>query len=147
MWLDYPSVGGTSPDVEVTVTGDNPSYFRNHSARIHGSGLKWVAASGVEGAEEITIKLPGRAKQPRNYTVRLYFAEPDDISAGHRQFNVSLQDQPLLADLDVAKESGGSQRILMKEFKEIAITEELKISLTPGVGRPVLCGIAIAAEN
>ncbi|QDT50182.1 Serine/threonine-protein kinase AfsK [Symmachiella dynata] len=147
MWLDYPSVGGTSPDVEVKVTGDNPSYYRNHSARIHGSDLKWVAASGVEGAEEITIKLPGRAKQPRNYTVRLYFAEPDDISAGHRQFNVSLQDQQLLADLDVAKAAGGAQRILVKEFKEIAITEELKISLTPGVGRPVLCGVAIAAEN
>ena len=147
LWLDYPSVGGTSPDVEINVTGDNPGYFRHHTARMKGADLKWVAASGVEGAQDITITLPGGSKQSRNYTVRLYFAEPEDVSGGHRVFGVSLQGEEVLSGLDIAKESGGTNRVLVKEFKGVGIADQLKITLSPEIGRAILCGVAIGAEN
>jgi hypothetical protein len=59
LWLDYPSVGGPSPQVAVQV-GGSPKYFRHHAMRISGD-LAWVAASGVEGAKTITIQLNGAA--------------------------------------------------------------------------------------
>ena len=147
MWLDYPSIGGSSPDVDVKVTGDNPRYFRNHSNQIHGKGLKWVAASGVEGASEVVITLPGKVKESRNFTVRLHFAEPAAQSAGHRLMNVALQGTGVLTDFDVAKEAGGTNRTLVKEFKNVAVRGDLKISLRAKTGQTVLCGVELIVEK
>src|SRR5258708_7901496 len=55
LWLEYPSVGGNSPVVKVTVK-NAIDYFRRHSSQVKG-GLPWVAASGVKGMESITLTL------------------------------------------------------------------------------------------
>jgi len=60
-------------------------------------------------------KSPGR----RRYTVRLHFAEPDDVQPGERVFDVKLQGKVILKDFDVVKEAGGRRRALVKEFKGI----------------------------
>ena len=70
MWLEYPSVGGDSPGVPITVTGKGVAYFRHHAAQVSGSGLPWVAASGVRDCETITIApelvRPTVTKPPRS---------------------------------------------------------------------------------
>ncbi len=147
MWLDYPNIGGSSPDVNIKLTGENLRYFRNHSEQVEGKGLKWVAASGVEGANEITITIPGRAKEERNYTVRLHFVEPADTSEGHRRFSVSLQGKPVHSDLDIVKQAKGRSRALVEEFTAVPIAGELKIKLEATAGLPVLCGVEIHAEE
>lgn len=38
LWLDYPSVGGPSPRVDVQVIAENPTWFRRHSAFVNGKG-------------------------------------------------------------------------------------------------------------
>jgi len=147
MWLDYPSVGGDSPELEVKMTGENASYFRKHTKQIRGKGLRWVAASGVQGATEAVITLPGKEKTAQNYTVRLHFTEPTATSAGNRVFDVALQDDIVLKDLDVAKESGGTNRTLVKEFNQVPIEKALKITLTAKTGSAVLCGVELIAEK
>jgi len=34
LWLDYPSVGGSSPNIGVTTVPSNPRWFRHHASRV-----------------------------------------------------------------------------------------------------------------
>lgn len=198
MWLEYPSVGGDSPIVPVTVTGKGTNYFRRHSFQVSGAGWPWVASSGIRDCESITITpeifRPVIAKPPRSkdddedepvtgtgkgskkeeapagttsvtapkkaapraphppaaYTVRLHFAEPEELTAGQRVFSVALQGQPALVNFDTVGVAGGAQRGLVKEFKGVVIAKDLKITFTRAPGAkagPLLCGVELIAER
>ncbi|MCD6365718.1 MAG: PQQ-binding-like beta-propeller repeat protein, partial [Planctomycetes bacterium] len=41
LWLDYPSVGGESPDIPVKVAGDDVHYYRRHASQMAGGLLPW----------------------------------------------------------------------------------------------------------
>ncbi len=58
LWLEFPNVGGPSPDVPVHIESRNASLFRRHPSAIPASedGIGWVAASGIEGAATIKIR-------------------------------------------------------------------------------------------
>ena len=81
MWLEYPSVGGDSPGVPVSVTGKGVGYFRRHASQMSGEGLPWVASSGIRDCETITITpeifRPTIAKPPRTKE-----DEEDELLAG-----------------------------------------------------------------
>ncbi|MCE5277995.1 MAG: PQQ-binding-like beta-propeller repeat protein [Planctomycetaceae bacterium] len=108
-----------------------------------GSGVSMICASGVQGVDSITLPLGG---VQRAYTVRLYFAEPQDIAPGQRVIDVSLQGKKVLAALDIAKETGGRRKGLVKEFKGIQAGGELSIGLEATKGQPLLCGVEVVAE-
>ena len=103
LWLEFPSVGGPSPDVPVRAEYKDPKWFRHDSSLVEGQH-NWITASGVTGLREARIRMflqPGRNpsavdafdkhigqiptwpedqikgafEQPRPYTVRLFFAE------------------------------------------------------------------------
>jgi hypothetical protein len=59
LWLEFPDVGGPSPDVPIHVESRNASLFRRHASAIAASenGLDWVAASGFEGTGTIKVRL------------------------------------------------------------------------------------------
>jgi outer membrane protein assembly factor BamB len=165
LWLEFPSVGGPSPDIPVRARYDNPQWFHNHSSQVKGS-YNWVGASGVEGVKEVSIRLflqpakesssvdafdkhigqiptwreeqiKGSFNQPQPYTVRLYFAEPKDLKSGRRIFHVSLQGRQVLKNFDVAREAGTTNRCVVKEFNRILIKDDLKISLAPAAAQNV----------
>jgi outer membrane protein assembly factor BamB/ubiquinone/menaquinone biosynthesis C-methylase UbiE len=151
MWLDYPSVGGPSPKVEVAVVG-GPKVFRRHPATISGEGPNWVAASGVEGLESLTISLVAKgdtaaAAEEQTYTIRLYFAEPDEIAIGARVFDIEIQGERVVSRLDVRDEAGGAQRMLLKEVKGVVAKDSLKIRFATHTGSTLLCGVEILAED
>ncbi len=159
LWLEFPSVGGPSPDIPVRARYENPQWFRHHSSRVEGE-FNWIAASGVTGLREVAVRMfiqPGRNpssvdafdkniekiptwsedqikgafEQPRPYTVRLFFAETEEYEIGRRLFNVYIQDQQVLEAFDIVKEAGGINRPVVKEFKGINVKDDLRITLTP----------------
>jgi len=177
LWLEFPSVGGPSPDVPVRAAYDKPQWYRHHNWRVEGE-YDWIGASGVTGLREIRVRMfiqpgenPSRVdafdkhigqiptwsedqirgafEKPRPYTVRLYFAETQGAEIGQRLFDVSLQDQRVLEGFDIAKHAGGPNRLVVREFKGIHIKDDLKINFAPvAAGRqPLLCGIEIVAEG
>ena len=84
------------------------------------------------------------------YTVRLYFAEIAGCEPGQRLFDVSLQGRRVLEAFDIAKEAGGPNRSVIKEFKGIAVKDDLRVTLTPArtaQAEPLLNGIEIIAEE
>ncbi len=208
LWLDYPSVGGSSPNLSVIVKGSKTNYFRHHASQLQGEGPAWVMASGVREAETIIIspetrrtqppppapkKQPGQedydddldkngtddskkdngksasasttekaassnksepfyrsALPPAAYTVRLYFAEPDNLRAGERVFGIQLQERPMLLNFDIAAEAGGSMRGIVKEFRHVLVKDQLAIGLTRAADKkpgPVICGVEMIVEE
>lgn len=147
LWLDYPNVGGSSPVVTLKLDGKDLRYFHKHSAFVETGNQKWVAASGVEGASALTVTLSPDQKAERRYTVRLHFLEPDATQPGARLFDVSLQGNRVLEQLDVVKAAAGSNRALIREFKGIPATTELKVELTPVQGQTLLSGVEILVEE
>ncbi len=154
LWLDYPSVGGPSPEVSVGVAPESPAYYYRHSLWIEGGdGLPWVTASGVEGAESVSVGLipeqydRADANDVLPYTVRLYFAEPEGVKPGARVFSVSLQGKEVLRDLDVVKAAGGRMRGMVKEFRGIEVGRTLELSLTAKSGVSIISGIELVLET
>jgi hypothetical protein len=84
------------------------------------------------------------------FTVRLYFAEPDDLGPAQRVFDVILQGQPVLTGFDVAREAGGGLRGVVREFRHVRVVEQLTIAFRrrdESAHPPVLSGIEMIAES
>jgi len=154
LWLDYPSVGGPSPNIAINTDPAKPRYFRKHASLIDGDGLKWVAASGARGLNSITIKL-AQSKADlklRHYTVRLHFLEPDKIRRpGERIFDIALQNKTVQKNFDIVAEASAGNLIVVREFNGISANETLTIILTPTdsslLKETILCGVEIIAED
>ena len=65
--------------------------------------------------------------QEKPYTVRLHFCEPDDVEPGQRVFDVKLQGEVVLKDLDIVRETGGRNTALVKEFSGIPAAKTIKV--------------------
>jgi hypothetical protein len=84
------------------------------------------------------------------YTVRLYFAEPEDLRPGERVFDVELQEQPVLKRFDIVAEAGRRLGGVVKEFRRVMVRDRLAIALswssdqTPG---SILCGVEMILEK
>ena len=105
-----------------------------------------MTATGIDGAETVTVKLGGKPGQKNKFTVRLYFLEPKMTSAGKRVFSVALQGKTVLKNLDVFKQSGGINSGIMREFKGVTVDGTLVVSLKATAGRPVISGVEVFAE-
>lgn len=56
LWLDFPSVGGPSPEIPIRVTPEEPTWYYRHALWMEEGGPRpWVTASGVKGMRTATI--------------------------------------------------------------------------------------------
>ncbi|WP_162136215.1 outer membrane protein assembly factor BamB family protein [Zavarzinella formosa] len=146
LWLEYPSVGGASPAVPVHISGRKMEYFRKHQTSVTGE-MPWVGCSGVRNIESLAVKLLPDSAEARHYTVRLIFAEVDDIKSGDRVFDVTVQGRRLLDDFDIFKAAGGRNKVISREFRNIRVEDELRLSFRSGTKLgAVLGGIEILED-
>jgi outer membrane protein assembly factor BamB len=152
LWLDWPSVGGPSPDLPIETEPARPETFRHHSGLVRVAsgppGLAWVAASGVRDVRRLTVTLAKDPAAPvRRYRVRLHFAEVDDLKPGARVFDVRVQDREAVSKLDIVREAGGPMTALVKEILGVEVRDKLIVELLPtGEGQSpgtILSGIEI----
>lgn len=145
LWLEYPQAGGPAPQLQLSSEPTSATDYYRHSLWIEGGeGWPWVAASGIEGATAITLE----GLKPGNYTVRLYFAEPDaNRSPGERRFDVSIGDRRLLKDFDITAEAGGAMRGVVKEFSNVPLDERFQLQLSARAGKPLISGIEVVAAE
>jgi outer membrane protein assembly factor BamB len=144
LWLDQPLVGGPAPQLNTRTIPSDPDHYYHHSVWMRGGvGWPWVAASGVRGISQFSLEGLARG----NFTLRLYFADPDHRAAGERVLDVLLDDKPLLTGLDIAAESGGSMRSLVKEFPSVPIDGSLRLRFRAQVGEPIISGLELVQEE
>ena len=84
---------------------------------------------------------------PTRHTVRLHFAEPNDVTAGVRVFDVRLQGQMAVKGLDIVAETGSPRTTLVKEFTDVPIGDALQVDFDPQAGQPLICGIEIIRQD
>jgi hypothetical protein len=168
LWLDYPSVGGKSPDIPVDISfvsedtalvklhktiSENAhdkkiGYIRTNSFAIDADDHAYVAASGLSGGSEIVLTLAKEAVKGITYNVKLYFAEVEPAKASSRTFNVSVQGEEILKDFNIAKAAGGVDKLYTREIDGVLIKDKLIIKLSPADSDvlPLLSGVEIIAE-
>ncbi|MCX5661128.1 MAG: PQQ-binding-like beta-propeller repeat protein [Planctomycetota bacterium] len=79
------------------------------------------------------------AKAARRFTLRLHFAELEDLAPGKRVFDVLVQGKPALERFDAAATAGGPRRAVMRELKGIEASESLTLEFVPrGEGKDAL---------
>lgn len=142
LWLDYPNVGGPSPQVRVEVEpADQVRFDYRHSLWIK-NGSKdawpWVAGSAVIGAKEIQV----HGLKNGTYEARLFFAELEE--AGKRSFGISVQDVMIESEFVPAEAAGGSLRGVVRKIPAIQVEAgTVRIGLSPKVGETCLSGIEL----
>jgi hypothetical protein len=137
LWLDHPSVGGPSPELEITTVPAELETFYRHSLWMQGGeGWPWVAASGVKGLQSLTL---AGLKNGR-YTVRLTFAAP---AAGEHRFDVTLQGQPALR--------GVQPKLMLAETRTVSQVQveagNLTLTLNANRGTTLLNGVELIREE
>lgn len=144
LWLDYPSVGGPSPKVRIEAIPAKPITRYRHSLWMKGDAEQsWVSASAVEGLERMVV----HDLKPGHYTVRLYFAESDNIKSGDRVQNVSIQDNVLLSDFDIVSEVGRQMHEFVHVSHKVKIDGVLTLELSATHGQSLISGIELIWES
>jgi outer membrane protein assembly factor BamB len=147
LWIPYPArvdggpLGGWLP----TYQHDDQMCYRlaDLHTKITGTETPWVFTSGYANEKPLRFPMNGAADPPANYTVTLYFAEPNGIAPGQRRFSVDIQGKTVLEDLDVCREAGGPRTALTKQVTGIEVSGHLEIHLRQARGSrygPILCG-------
>jgi outer membrane protein assembly factor BamB len=147
LWLEYPVTGGPSPEIDMGHAPESSQWFRRHTTAYPGEEYPWVVASGVVGLRQLTIPVNAQATEEIPYRVRLFFAESEDVRAGDRVFDVTIQSQKVLSEFDILQETVSANTTVVKEFSNILVSNDLQIELQASSGEPVLCGVEIIAMN
>ena len=151
LWLDFPSVGGKSPDLPIEFDPANTRTVRRHALTLRPNGHEWVAASGLAGPLKLKITLSGEPSNTVLYTVKLHFAELENKKPGERLFNVRLQGREVLRGFDIARAAGGVDKPVVKTFRKIPVNDTLTVEclpVSPEAGSPpLLCGIEVILED
>lgn len=138
LWVEYPSIGGKSDEPDIEVEGRDVRYWRAHSSTLaSGGALPWVAASGVEGADEIEIDWPVKAKAE----VSLYFSVPKGEKPGARVFDIEINDETVAEGFDPAK-NGAAGKGIVKTFPGVVVKDEIEIHFRARAGRPLVSGVS-----
>jgi hypothetical protein len=113
LWLDYPSVGGESPQVMVKLSGDGLSYFRRHASAIHTGDHPWVASSGVENVRTVSLRVAKRVPTESELVIPIVAGRDDaeERSDGSMYLNSS--------DLELSED--GSPQLVGMRFTKIQL--------------------------
>ncbi len=101
--------------------------YRTRGTELIGPGASW---SRCENFCPVGLGKP-RSAPARTYTVRLHFAELDEVAPGARTFDVKLQGKVVLAGFDVIKAAGGRRRAVVREFKGIVAGDTIALEMIP----------------
>ncbi|MDP6061258.1 MAG: malectin domain-containing carbohydrate-binding protein, partial [Pirellulaceae bacterium] len=144
LFLDYPSVGGPSPEIKIQTQPATPDYFYHHSLFIQaGQGWPWVCASGAQGIKSLRLT----NLKAGTFTVRLYFVEPQHTAVGARVFDVALQGRPVLTNFDIFVAAEGRMKCLVKEFTGVQLDGDCTLSFTAHQGQSLLSGIELVSTG
>ncbi|NQT54115.1 hypothetical protein HQ576_18815, partial [bacterium] len=106
-------------------------------------------APALGGSYQRVILVSADKMKPRTFTVRLHFAELDDVRRGERVFDVRLQGKTVLEDFDVVRAARGRNRAVVKEFDGVVARRAIMLEFIPKAAEvtertaPILSAIEI----
>ncbi|MCU0874642.1 MAG: PQQ-binding-like beta-propeller repeat protein, partial [Pirellulaceae bacterium] len=125
LWLPYPARGETGVvGAWLPKYQHKPEQFYYVPAEllpIRGTDQPWLYTSGCQAETDLKFRLIEQGGAAAAYTVRLHFAEPEDLQPGERVFDVRLQDEPVLKGFDIVQAAGAPRRAVVKEFAGVRV--------------------------
>jgi len=110
-----------------------------------------MGSSALTGPLNLVITIENEPVQPTNFTVKLYFAELENKSAGERVFDVFLQGKNVLDNFDIVSEAGEDNKTLIKTYNNVIVSGKVNITCVPSNddpdSLPLLCGIELIREE
>jgi outer membrane protein assembly factor BamB len=155
LWLDFPSVGGPSPDVPVTLTGQQLEYVREHASLVPGTQLPWVFASGVRGVRHVRVRLASAeeaAAGSTTYEVRVYWRDATATDLQGPDAAVRCQGRPAAENGRLLDDPGVAGNCFIQQFSGVVVGEFLDLDIAAGASqtasgsRRLLCGIEVLAR-
>lgn len=144
-WMKYPGSG-----LPIKISPSNLTYYCQHASFAKGPELSWVASSGVKGISTFTCATGNKENIESLFTVRLIFCELEPLNQNERLMDISIQKKVVFEGLDIVKEASGTNKVLIKEIKNLKLNHELQIELkvNPKATKQetILSGIEIIAE-
>jgi len=147
-WRTLTEAGLDKATLHVNIMSSGP--FRTTEA------LRVLGCLGRERCQNFVPLRLGPAgvvpPAPRRFTVRLHFAELDDVRPGQRVFSVKIQGGVVLKDFDAVKAAGGVRRAVAKEFQHVIAGDALVFEFVPAREpvtpdtAPIISGIEVVAE-
>ncbi len=121
---------------------------------IRGSGKRVATSSdGGSGFPKLVIEMKKEVTDDhlpsRPCTVRMVFAEPDPaVRPGERVFDVVLQGEIVMSDVDIVAQAGGAMKSFVASWKDVLVANTLDVELRPkGPRPPVLSGVEITRQD
>jgi hypothetical protein len=112
---------------------------------IAGTDRPWLHSCELQGPVKLQIRLAEEARDTQDWTVRLFFSEWDDQRSPAR-FDVKLQGQIVLPDIELRAASGGQARAMTRELS-VSAADMLTLELIPhDTAQPRLAGLEICAQ-
>ena len=155
MWIPYPARGesGVIGDWLPRYQHKDPQFYyvAPELLPIRGTEYPWLYTSGCQAETELCFRLIEPGGPPAAYTVRLHFAEPEELQPGERVFDVLLQGAVVLKDFDMVREAGGARQALVKTFPGVRVADELTVRLRASAAtparQPILCAIEVTRDE
>jgi len=148
LWLDFPNVGGASPEIPVKMDTVNFFTIRKDPLSIKAEKTSWISSSAAGGIRTIDIPLTAESNpETDSYTITLYFAELQGKKRGERVFDILIQDKKVADDFDIIREAGERDKEVVKVFTGIRAENNIRIELLPENGNTLISGIELKQER
>ena len=110
--------------------------------RIENTSQPWLYTCGLTGALDLQVGLAPAGSPGGQYRVTLHFCELREAE-GEGAFDVVLQGDTVLANLNVGEQAGGRRRPLIRQFT-VKAAESLTLELVPRTGAsPIISAMQI----
>lgn len=150
VWLSYPrnkAYQETSLDIKLDL---QPKFSKGggfRSVNESSQGLAetqtpWLYSSLAEGITHFTLPLLGESDDPAVYTVKLHFADTRDTNSPASTFSVTLNGQTAIEELTL-QQSDQKTDVVIREFKNVKITDSLTVELSGTLGATLLNAIEV----
>ena len=135
----YTGSDGTEFRADESISGGDVGRINS----VKGTQDKFLFQSYREGEIEVSREFANGI-----YDVTLYFAEPDNIDGGERLFDIIINDQVLLEDLDVMVQRGHIRSGLTVTAPNVHIDDgQLRVRFDASVKQAVLSALAVRGKN
>jgi outer membrane protein assembly factor BamB len=157
LWLSYPR-----PSLQLILNFNMQNTFLpglgyfalNHEVlQMEDTDKPWLFSYGCCGITKCEIPLVEKDQKGGIYTVRLGFVDFTNSKAGQRVFDIKIGDRLVMEDFDIIKAAGSPNKAIMKEFKGIQVSDNLRIELIPKTSKltlaeaPLMSAIEIIRED
>jgi beta-glucanase (GH16 family) len=123
---------------------DDSVYARKSVAEVKGTQEPTVYLSYREGELSYAINLPTTSEE-LTYALTLYFIEPEFTQSGKRVFDVIVEDEVRISNMDIISARDGEPKLaLTRTITNLKVTDGvMNIALSAKIGNPVLSGIFV----